>query len=936
VSQLVEYCFIKLDNAPPINTSALGGPGNAGNLAAYAVLQSLAASPIRSVLDDFSSVIGALTTLARCDKRVCRELVANPHFGYDPACMGSSLARFPQANMVPPQMRHHPRFAELAGAKGAAMEHLTLLGRILRVGPNVRDPKLQELFKDPMRTPRNVMEGKVSDIRKRCELVQVAGSEILLACLRGGGPSKAGAIRWMVSSLVENQEMTKDQPSPLLGASSAFMMNLGAVFLALVRPVIEDPEKLKKADIQYVFSPEGRVVFPEESTKLMPLAYFTSLTAASAAGGASAGAGADRATSGTSPGGALMPPPPPTAAQEKVGGAAAAAAEFNFISQSFFLCWRALHLGIVSQCNKYDNILHGLNHHHAGLQTNEPNAMHYLVLKLTTDAQLLASDLLRDLVMFCAAASTKLMSVLEATPQQSQQPSQQQQQEEVNYAHWLKQPEDLTAEQKNVLLNIPEHLIDDIMTILLFIAKAAASSLKCASLDSTLSLIVFFLRRPWAIQKPHLRAKFGLVLFYVYLPHAARSEKYVPGSSSEDGPHSALLSTHVDAQRYMPPALLLLYGDVERTGFYEKLTNRRCIMVVLKHLWTLPSHRTAFRGIATLTDGAGSSSSTSSSLLPTAPDSIDTSGSSSSGGGEAVPMETDEDRQNYFVRFANGLMNETNSLVATTMDKLAEIKKTQQLMQNFAEWGKLTEEQRTQETERHESHERECKGSAGLCLQTLNMFNYLTSDPVIRQPFLHEAILPRFTSTLLNVLQRIVGSKSLEIKVDNMEAYNFQPKVMLTEICMAMIHFHDSPLFWSSVAQDSFYNNGGPIRKALSTVTRLKLIGAEEIELLHTLYEQVQKARISFVDLDSLVDDAPFEFMDPLLDTLMRDPVRLPTSNTIVDRSTIAQHLLNVDHGTLRYVSVALLPLSVSLSDLSSFLLILVHLCAILCLCLCL
>ena len=32
---------------------------------------------------------------------------------------------------------------------------------------------------------------------------------------------------------------------------------------------------------------------------------------------------------------------------------AAEGAEFTFISQSFFLCWRALHLGVVAQCNKY-------------------------------------------------------------------------------------------------------------------------------------------------------------------------------------------------------------------------------------------------------------------------------------------------------------------------------------------------------------------------------------------------------------------------------------------------------------------------------------------------------------------------------------------------------------------------------------------------------
>ena len=34
-------------------------------------------------------------------------------------------------------------------------------------------------------------------------------------------------------------------------------------------------------------------------------------------------------------------------------------------------------------------------------------------------------------------------------------------------------------------------------------------------------------------------------------------------------------------------------------------------------------------------------------------------------------------------------------------------------------------------------------------------------------------------------------------------------------------------------------------------------------------------------------------YVDPILSTLMRDPVRLPTSGVIVDRSTISRHLLS-------------------------------------------
>lgn len=39
--------------------------------------------------------------------------------------------------------------------------------------------------------------------------------------------------------------------------------------------------------------------------------------------------------------------------------------------------------------------------------------------------------------------------------------------------------------------------------------------------------------------------------------------------------------------------------------------------------------------------------------------------------------------------------------------------------------------------------------------------------------------------------------------------------------------------------------------------------------------------------------DAPDEFLDPIMSTLMLDPVTLPSSNVVVDRTTIARHLLS-------------------------------------------
>lgn len=41
------------------------------------------------------------------------------------------------------------------------------------------------------------------------------------------------------------------------------------------------------------------------------------------------------------------------------------------------------------------------------------------------------------------------------------------------------------------------------------------------------------------------------------------------------------------------------------------------------------------------------------------------------------------------------------------------------------------------------------------------------------------------------------------------------------------------------------------------------------------------------------LEDAPEEFLDPIMSTLMIDPVIFPSSHVTVDRTTIARHLLS-------------------------------------------
>ena len=71
-------------------------------------------------------------------------------------------------------------------------------------------------------------------------------------------------------------------------------------------------------------------------------------------------------------------------------------------------------------------------------------------------------------------------------------------------------------------------------------------------------------------------------------------------------------------------------------------------------------------------------------------------------------------------------------------------------------------------------------------------------------------------------------------------------------------------------------------------------IGQGELETyLQNVAAKVNKSAENQRVDEELFADAPDEYLDSIMSHLMTDPVRLPNSLQIVDRSTIARHLLS-------------------------------------------
>lgn len=115
---------------------------------------------------------------------------------------------------------------------------------------------------------------------------------------------------------------------------------------------------------------------------------------------------------------------------------------------------------------------------------------------------------------------------------------------------------------------------------------------------------------------------------------------------------------------------------------------------------------------------------------------------------------------------------------------------------------------------------------------------------------------------------------------------------MLRDLCAIFALFTNSTEFQSECAKSGYYNSE-LVAKSVKTCLKLNLLTGESMEAFSLLPDLVAHAAKNVALDDALLVDAPEEFLDPVVLTFMEDPVLLPTSGKIVDRSTIAQHLLN-------------------------------------------
>ncbi|XP_075220925.1 ubiquitination factor E4A [Lycorma delicatula] len=417
----------------------------------------------------------------------------------------------------------------------------------------------------------------------------------------------------------------------------------------------------------------------------------------------------------------------------------------------------------------------------------------------------------------------------------------------------------LPAHIPNTLKCIPELLIENTASYLILLKRFSPSTLESAShtavgcsmsgLPPVLTMLLVFMSSNKRARNPHLRARLAECLECL-LPQDNETNSL--GTFYRE----ALFKSH-PYRKEIVRCLLDVFVGIEMTGesvsFEQKFNYRRPMYAVMSYLWDIAEHREQFKKLA---------------------------------------AEAEENMEAVtpplFLRFLNLLMNDAIFLLDEALTNMAQLRTMQTAREN-GEWDNLPANER----ERNAVHFQHIGMTARidniLGQETIHALEYLSSE--IKSIFCHPTMSDRVAAMLNYFLFHLVGPKKKNFKVKDQKEYKFDPASIVLNICKIYVHLCESDEFCSAVSRDGRSYSPQLFQQAEDVLARIG--GSSLIGDMMTVAERVKKLAALQKAEDEILTDVPDEFLDPIMSTLMTDPVILPSSRITIDRSTIARHLLS-------------------------------------------
>ncbi|GME72467.1 unnamed protein product [Ambrosiozyma monospora] len=363
-------------------------------------------------------------------------------------------------------------------------------------------------------------------------------------------------------------------------------------------------------------------------------------------------------------------------------------------------------------------------------------------------------------------------------------------------------------------------------------------------LNKFVEFSITILRCPELVSNPHLKARLTEVLFFGSLPL----------QNGRDGYMMDIFNNNTKVKKNLMISLLDFYVMVEKTGassqFYDKFNTRYHISFILEQLWKFDFFKDDLKRIA-------------------------------------------QKLQTFFVRLIARMLNDTTYLLDESLNHLHIIGSCQREIASRANGNPPSNDDSDEDLQaKLADSERIAKSFVQLTNKTILLFNLFTEETP--RSFTIVEIVDRLAGMLNYNLVALVGPKYNELKVKDPEAYQFKPSELLFQLSSIFINLSNEQPFVDAVARDQRSFDPECFKRAIKILYKVGKVPGPEFETkLIGFVERAEQVQKEDEEEEMELGDIPDDFLDPLMYTLMKDPVKLPHSKISMDRSVLKAHLMN-------------------------------------------
>ncbi|XP_066289548.1 uncharacterized protein [Branchiostoma lanceolatum] len=466
--------------------------------------------------------------------------------------------------------------------------------------------------------------------------------------------------------------------------------------------------------------------------------------------------------------------------------------QFNFMTEIFHLTQRALNIGLIPALSHHQRFNRDIQMHlnaKQGTPEEEMVKKIQMLLVTTWDCCLNDAVFVQGVTEFYLAQSRWLRLQLDTCQQ------------------GVKQTE-VQRQQKRVFSQLPEFLVKDMATWFRFVVTNSMvvhpSILQGIQLSSFVDCCVTLLERPDLMPGPIPASKIvGTLLSFTESGKRKRgSQGWGTGIMTD---LAAMVHTCPSVQTGLGSALLHTYVsvdvveglDVDKDDF-DKYGSRFEIAKLLESLWQWQDCR------ASVLNMCG----------------------------------TDK-----FQAFLGAILDTLLYQLHDSLARLANVRKIQKAKEDEASWRALSANEREEKQKFLTNEERVGKSFMNLANSTLGLIDLLTQSEEVCKCFTMAPLSQRSASAVIGFIGALCGPKASELKVKDMEKYNFNPRQLLLRIVRVILRIGreealDKDGFIVSMSTDTDYSPKY-MEKACSVLARDSVIDPTEIQQFQKMLEEM-------------------------------------------------------------------------------------------------